>query len=159
VVRCRHQEPRLGEDRLDGQARDFYNVALSYGQVSVPAATASFLVASAPVWMAIISFLRFRERLTGWGWAGIALSFAGVAVIALGRSGGLHLEGRAVVILIAAAAQALYSMGQKRFVGRYTALEFTAYAIWFGTLFLLPLGAGLPSAVAAAPLSATLAVI
>lgn len=133
----------------------FYNIALSFGQQQVPAGTASFLVASAPVWMALLC----RDRLRPWGWAGIALSFAGVGVIALGKRGGVQLNLHAVVVLVAALAQATYSLGQKPYLQRYSPLQTTSYAIWAGALLLLPFGGGLPHAISTAPWSATAAVI
>jgi drug/metabolite transporter (DMT)-like permease len=137
----------------------FYNVALNYGQTVVPAATASFLIASAPVWMAVIAYFLYNEKLRMWGWVGSAVSFAGVAVIAMGRSGRLQVELHALIILSCALATAIYSLGQKRFLAKYSALQCTAYAIWFGTLCMLPLGSGAAAAVAAAPASATLSVL
>src|SRR5260370_16842552 len=48
---------------------------------------------------------------------------------------------------------------QKHYLGRYSALEFPAYSIWFGTALMLPFGHGLWHSLRAAPASATLAVI
>ena len=48
---------------------------------------------------------------------------------------------------------------QKHYLGRYTALEFTAYSIWPGTLLMLPFGGGLLHALRLAPLTHTLAII
>ena len=137
----------------------YYNLALNYGQVVVPSATASFLIASAPVWLALLASFVFRERLQVWGWIGIGISMAGVAVIALGNAGQLSFAPRALVVLSAAFATSIYSLGQKKYVAKYGALSCTAYAIWAGTLFLLPFGGGLFSEIGAAPFSATAAVI
>lgn len=56
-------------------------------------------------------------------------------------------------------ASALYSLGQKPYLKRYSALQTAAYIVWTGTVFLLPFGAGLPAEIARAPLSATLACV
>jgi drug/metabolite transporter (DMT)-like permease len=48
---------------------------------------------------------------------------------------------------------------QKHYLGRYSALEFTAYSIWFGTVLMLPFGSGLLHTVRAAPVPATLPVV
>ncbi len=136
----------------------FYNVALSYGEVGVPAGTASLLIASTPVWMALLATVVYRERLRLWGWLGIGLSFGGVATIALGTGGGLRLEPRALVVLVCALASSLYSLGQKPYLARYSALACTAYAIWGGTAFLLPFAGGLLAEMRAAPPAATAAV-
>lgn len=156
--RPRRQDlPGLGLLGLFGIA--FYNLALGYGQTTIPAGTASLLVTSKPVWMALLAAAIFRERLRPWGWLGIALGFAGAAVIALGTGGGLGVDPRALVVLAAALASAAYSLGQKPFLTRYSASECTAYAVWGGTLCFLPFASGLPQAIRTAPPAATLAVV
>lgn len=148
--------PGLGLVGLAGIA--LYNLALAYGQVSTPAATASFLIASAPIWMVLLGFILWGERPGVVGMLGILVSFLGVGVIAVGRAG-LHLEPRALLLLGAALLQSVYSLGQKHFLRRYGPLQCTTYGIWAGTLALLPLGRGLPQALQTAPLEATLALI
>ncbi|MGE5623390.1 MAG: DMT family transporter [Methanocella sp.] len=136
-----------------------YNVLLGYGEVALPAATASFIIASAPVWMALCGVVALKERIRPAGWVGLAVSFAGVAAIALGKGQGLSINGRALVVLAAAVAQSLYSLIQKPLLRRYRPLQIATYAIWSGTLALLPFAGGLVRAVAAAPVGSTLAVV
>src|SRR5258708_2985787 len=45
----------------------FYNVALNAGEVHVPSAEASFLVASAPIFMAVEAMPLLGKRLRTWG--------------------------------------------------------------------------------------------
>jgi drug/metabolite transporter (DMT)-like permease len=137
----------------------FYNLALNYGETRVTAGAASLLIASTPIWTALFAMVALRERLTRLGWYGVFLSFAGVALIASGESQGIHLSEQALIILAAAVASAIYIVMQKHFLGRYTALEFTAYSIWAGTLLMLPFGRGLTAAVQHAPIGGTLAVV
>ncbi len=135
----------------------FYNLMLNIGEVSVPSAVASFIIASAPIFMAIEAKVLLGERLRRWGWIGIVISFSGVAVMSLGGAHGIHLDWRVLVVLLAALAQSLYSVKQKSFLTRYSAFECTAYAIWAGTAFLLFFAPGLLTEIHSAPLSATLA--
>lgn len=137
----------------------YYNVALNGGEVHVPSAEASFIVAAAPIFMAIEAILFLRERLRPWGWLGIIVCFAGISIITLSRNAGLHLDGWSFLVLSAAVAQSLYSVGQKFLLARYTALECTAYAIWLGTVLLLVFTPGLFGAIRTAPLDATLAAL
>lgn len=137
----------------------FYNLALGYGETTIPAGTASLLIATTPVWMALFAALLFRERLSTVGWLGMGLSFVGAAVIGLGSGGGLGVDPQALIVLAAALSSAAYSLGQKPFLSRYSALECTAYAIWAGTALLLPFAPGLVGEVRAAPLAATLGVV
>ena len=87
----------------------FYNVALNAGEQRIPAGTASLIIASAPVFVALMAGAFYKERLRLRSWLGILLSFVGVAVISVkpqdrpadllrrghrpgcrGRPGGIH---------------------------------------------------------------------
>ena len=137
----------------------FYNLALNYGETRVTAGAASLLIASTPIWTALGARLWLHEKLTAIGWCGVFVSFAGVALISSGEGGGIRFSLQALIILAAAVANGLYIILQKHYLGRYSALEFTAYAMWFGTAMMLPFGNGLLHTFRAAPASATLAVV
>jgi len=139
----------------------FYNLALNYGETRVTAGAASLLIASTPIWTALGARLWLHEKLTAIGWCGVFVSFAGVALISIGEGGGIHFSFslQALVILAAAVANALYIILQKHYLGRYSALEFTAYAMWFGTVLMLPFGNGLMHTVRTVPAPVTLAVV
>jgi drug/metabolite transporter (DMT)-like permease len=137
----------------------FYNLALNYGETRVSAGAASLLIASTPIWTALAARLFLHEKLTVMGWGGVFVIFAVVAMIASGESGGFRFSPQALFILAAAVTSALYMILQKHYLDRYSALECTAYSIWFGTALMLPFGRGLLHAVRTAPASTTLAVI
>ena len=137
----------------------FYHLALNYGETRVTAGAASLLCASMPIWTALAARFWLREKLTAIGWSGVFASFVGVALIASGEGEGIRLSPQALIILAAAVTSALYMILQKHYLGRYSALEFTAYSIWFGTALMLPFGMGLLHTLRAAPASATLAVV
>src|SRR5271170_5689647 len=137
----------------------FYNLALNYGETHVTAGAASLLIASTPIWTALAARFWLHEKLTAIGWVGVVVSFAGVALISSGEGEGIRLSPQALIILAAAITSALYIIMQKHYLGRYSALEFTAYSIWFGTALMLPFGSGLMHNLRIAPASATLAVL
>ena len=114
----------------------FYNVALNAGEQRIPAGTASLIIASAPVFVALMAGAFYKERLRLRSWLGILLSFAGVAVISVKPQAGLRISLDAVIVLAAAVAQAAYTASQKPFLKKYTPLQFASYAIWAGALFL-----------------------
>ena len=115
-----------------------YHVALNYGERTVTAGAASLIIAAGPVFTALLATVFLRERLTAWGWAGIGISFAGVALITLGEGpDGLRFEPGAVLIMVSAISTAAYFIVSKPLLGRYTPLEFTTYVIWAGTLPML----------------------
>ncbi|MGB3681675.1 MAG: DMT family transporter [Rubrobacteraceae bacterium] len=136
-----------------------YHVTLSYGEVTVTAGPASLLVNTAPIFTALLATVFLGERLKGLGWIGMFVSFLGAALIALGEGDGLRLAPGAFVILIAAVSVSIYLVIQKPYLQKYGSLNFTAYAIWAGTLFTLVFLPGLAGEVRAAPLDATLALV
>ena len=135
----------------------YYNVALNIGEIHIPSAEASFLIASAPIFMAVEAIPFLGERLRLWGWIGIAISCGGIALITLSQNTTFHFDFWAILVLTAAIAQSLYSVGQKPLLSRYTAFECTAYAIWIGTVFLLIFSPGLLEELHNAPFHVTLA--
>ena len=137
----------------------FYNLALNYGETRVTAGAASLLIASVPIWTALAARFWLHEKLNAFGWAGVFLSFGGVALIASGEGEGIRLSAQALVILAAAITSAVYMILQKHYLGRYNALEFTAYSIWSGTVLMLPFAGGLLHALRAAPASSTAAAV
>jgi len=137
----------------------FYNLALNYGETRVTAGAASMLIASVPIWTALAARFWLHEKLTAVGWGGVFVSFAGVALIASGEGEGIRLSAQALIILAAAITSAAYMIQQKRYLERYSALEFTAYSIWFGTAWMLPFGSGLVHNLRIAPAGATLAIV
>jgi drug/metabolite transporter (DMT)-like permease len=137
----------------------FYNIALNYGETRVTAGAASLLIASVPIWTALFARFMLHEKLTPLGWFGVLLSFAGVALIASGEGEGIRLSPQALIILAAAITSSVYMIMQKHYLGRYSALEFSAYSIWFGTLLMFPFGGGFFHSLRSAPVSGTLAVV
>jgi drug/metabolite transporter (DMT)-like permease len=136
-----------------------YNVALNAGEVSVSAGVASFIVASAPIFMAMIAGLFFGDHLSLKGWGGILLCFLGVTIISFATDDGLNIDPRALLILLAAIVQAMYSVLQRPYLKKYGALAFISYVIWAGTLFLLIFTPRLLIDMKTASTNATLAVI
>src|SRR5256885_10077083 len=88
----------------------FYNLALNYGETRVSAGAASLLIASTPIWTALFARFTLHEKLTplGWfGWFGVLISFAGVALISSGEGEGIHFSPQALIILAAALTSAI----------------------------------------------------
>jgi drug/metabolite transporter (DMT)-like permease len=137
-----------------------YHVALNYGEQTVSAGAASLIIASAPVFTAGLASLFLGERLSFWGWVGIAIAFAGVAMIAFGEGGnGMRLEPGAALILLSAIVTAAYSILSKPLLSRYRPLAFTTYVIWAGTLPMLVWAPGLLQRMPTASLDSTLSVV
>ena len=113
-----------------------YQLLLNAGERVVPAGTASLLIATAPVYASLLAVAFLGEHATRRRWAGSAIALAGTAVIAV--SHGLGFGTSALIVLAAAVLQAVFHTAQKPLLARYTGFEVTAYAMWAGTVFILP---------------------
>jgi drug/metabolite transporter (DMT)-like permease len=134
-----------------------FTVLLAYGQLTVPAGTASLLIATIPAFTALWAVAFLKERLGAVGWAGVAVSFLGVTMISFGEGEGFGIEPGALLVLLAALSTSAYFVLQKPYLRRYGSFEFTAYAVWAGTLLLLPFSPGLVEEARRAALGPTLA--
>ncbi len=137
----------------------FYNIALNRGEQRIEAGPAALLLQTLPIWTAILATAFLGERLAPMGWVGIGIGFAGALVIALGGGKGFSLGWAAALILAASLSASIYNIIQKRMLARYRPAEVTTWAIWAGTLLLLPFSPGLIREVRAAPAAATLSVV
>ena len=136
-----------------------YHVALNAGERTVTGGAASMLVASAPIFSALLARVALDERLRVWGWVGIAISFAGVSLIAIGEGGGLHFNRGAFLVLIAAISTGISVVLQKNYLKTYNVTDFSTHLILAGTLFLLVFVPGLAAEIRRAALKPTLAVV
>ena len=118
-----------------------YQLLLNAGERVVPAGTASLLVATAPVYSSLLAVAFLGERSSRRRWAGSAVALAGTALIAASHGlgfGAPSLFNGALVVLAAAVLQGVFHTAQKPLLARYTSFEVTAYAMWAGTVFILP---------------------
>jgi drug/metabolite transporter (DMT)-like permease len=136
-----------------------FTVLLAYGQLTVPAGTASLLIATIPAFTALWAVAFLKERLRSIGWVGVAVSFLGVAMISFGEGEGFGIDPGALLVLLAALSTSAYFVLSKPYLRRYEAFEFTAYAVWAGTLFLLPFSCKLTEEALQASLGSTLAAV
>ncbi len=136
-----------------------YQITMAIGEQHVTASITSMVVASQTVITAGLATVFLGERLAHLGWLGVIVGFAGVALISLSAGGGLHFDLSILWPLATAVSSSVYFVGQKPFFARHSAFEMATWCIWTGTLFVLPFAWRLPARVAAAPRSATAAVV
>lgn len=137
-----------------------YHLAFTFGETGVSPSASALIIASGPIWTALLAVAFLGERLNRSGWTGVALAFTGVSAIAFGEGkGGLTIEPMAVVTLVAALATATYFVLSKKPLRTYSAVEFTSYVIWFGTVPLLVFAPGLVQQLPAAPAWATWTIV
>jgi len=136
-----------------------YHLALAYGEIKVTAGSASLLIASAPIFTAILAIFILREKINIWGWTGILISFLGVALVTLGEGKGIKFEPAAMLILLSAISTSFYFVLQKPYLKKYSPLQFVTYTIWTGTFFQLFFSAGLFQSIKNASIGTTLAIV
>lgn len=136
-----------------------YHVGLSYGEVTVESGSASLLIASAPVFTALLAVRFLGERMGVAGWVGTLASFGGVALISFGEGQGFSMDPGVLPILLAAASESVFFVVQRPYLDRYGSLHFTAYCIWAGTLFMVVWAPGLWEEVAEASFESTASIV
>lgn len=119
-----------------------YHFALNYGETAVTAGAASLIVATGPVWTALVSAAWLGERITRPKVAGIVVAFAGVVVLVVlgaGETLGVRYAFGALVALAAPVTWAFVSVASKPLVAAHGPVRFSASTTLLGTLFLLPI--------------------
>ncbi|MDX1623133.1 MAG: DMT family transporter [Gemmatimonadota bacterium] len=111
------------------------------------AGNSSLILASVPVFVAVLSAVMGHERHAGRTWAAVVLSFAGIGLVVAGGAQAVGFGGSTVVgdllTLGAAILWSLYTVLSTPLVRRYGALPVTAVTMWIGTVGLV--AAGVPS--------------
>jgi drug/metabolite transporter (DMT)-like permease len=119
-----------------------YHTALNFGLTHVSAGQASFLIATTPIWTALLATRLLGERLGRWGALGVGVSVSGVAVMSLGPSD-LSVGVGSLLALGAAACAGVNITLQKDLLARYSPIDVSVHATLAGTL---PFFAHLPFA-------------
>lgn len=128
--------PRLAWAGAIGIA--FYNLLTGWGQRSVGAGLAAVIIQTAPVWTALGAWWCFRERAGRGVWLGMAAAIAGVALIGLGSGPVAGSPGDFAMLVAAALAFTGYNLWMRPVAPRIGGWWATAWAVWIGTLCLLP---------------------
>lgn len=106
---------------------------------------AALLYAMTPIFVFVLALLRREERSSPWKTIGIAVAFAGAAVVLVAR-GQLSGQGdeRALVgdllVLLAVISWAVYAVWGKPYAERYGVVTTTGITIVIGSLLYLPVG-------------------
>jgi drug/metabolite transporter (DMT)-like permease len=115
-----------------------FNAGLRWTEAS----RGSLMLATIPVWTAILAYAAGQEQLSRRQGVGLVLSMVGVGIAVASR--GLDWQGDSLAIagdglvLVAAVCGAGYSVLAKRAFVRFSALTITAYGMLIGTAILLP---------------------
>lgn len=114
-----------------------YNIALNYGELSVPSGMASFIISVSPLITFLCAVAFKQESLNISILIGMLTSILGVGLIMLGGVKPLEFYQGTGYVVGAMLISGVYSVIQKPFLQHYHVIEVTAYLIWGATLFLL----------------------
>ena len=124
-----------------------YTGLLNYGELTVSAGAASFIINVSPILTALFATAFLGERFSALAWVGTFISFAGIGIIALGEGEGLSFDAGALLILGAAFVTSANAIAQKPLFKRHNPLSVAAWNMVVGALALSPF---LPSGIAQA---------
>ncbi len=118
----------------------FHQWLQSTGLVTAQATTTGWIVASIPVFMALLGWLALKERLRWLQWAGILLSAFGVLLVVTRGDLVLFASGKFgtvgdFLILVSALNWAVFSVLSRRGLDKYPAVLMMFYVMAFGWLF------------------------
>lgn len=114
-----------------------YHLCLNYGEVTVSAGIASFIIGLMPVMTAVLSLFFLKERLRGGSWFGILVSMLGLLLMATGEGARAETKQGMMLLLISAFMSALLTIIEKRFLIKHSSTTVISWVIWGGTLLLL----------------------
>jgi len=114
-----------------------YQVLLNWGELYVPAGTASIIVAAAPLVSVAIAAVTLGERLTLAKIGGSAIALAGVVVVCVARSG-FTFSAATLILVAAMVVQGIYHPLTKPLLKRYSGLEVATYGMVSGSIMMLP---------------------
>jgi len=121
-----------------------YTTLLNLGEKTVSAGPASFIINVNPIITAAFAMMFLGERFGRRAWAGTALSFAGIGLIALGEGDALRIDAGALLILGSALCNSITAVVQKPLFARHKPLTVSSWNMVIGALLLSP---SLPSAI------------
>ncbi len=113
-------------------------LSIVYAVTLTGAATVALVFGTLPIFVAVIARAAGTEHLRLRHWVATAISFGGVALVALGASGGIRGElGGVLLALCAAATWAGYSVAMGPLMQRYSPYRISAFVLLVGAVPLL----------------------
>jgi len=118
----------------------FFIFAIRY----TTASNVALMVATGPIWIALLSWALRLDRLTPRAWLGIALSFAGLFTIINAGSNGVTIGGDTLggdlMAVGGAIAWAVYTVLSRPLLARYSSITYTTWTMAAGAPVVLLAG-------------------
>ena len=118
----------------------FYFLGEAYGLTRVTATVGAVIISTIPLIVPFASYYLFREKLTRMNYLGLGISFGGVLLVVLTKSGGLAADWKGILLMFVAVFSAVsYTMVVKILADDYNPITITAYQSFYGLLMFIPL--------------------
>ncbi|MGB4503786.1 MAG: EamA family transporter [Syntrophaceticus sp.] len=143
------KQPRLQKNDLPGimlsglSGIAIFNVLQNQGLRYAGATDAAILIAMSPVFIALLSWVILKERISRLQVVGIVIAFSGSVLVATNGSfnnlgfNKLRLYGD-LLVLLSSLAWAIFSITLKKLLTRYPPTTIMTYSTFVGTVFLIP---------------------
>ncbi len=120
-----------------------YQLFFIFGIANTTADNSSLILATVPVWVALIGTIAGTERVETRGWLGVGLSLVGIILIILGGNrqtqfhfGGATLRGD-VLVLLATLCWSSYTLLTRPIMRHYSPVAVTSFSTAMGTIPLI----------------------
>ncbi len=116
-----------------------YHFTLNYAETIVSAGLAGLLISFGPIFIALLSAIFLKEKISGLLILALALALAGTFTLSIGAGFTFQQITGPIAMIIAAFMYSVYSVGSKPLVKEYGALPTAVWLAVIGTVFTLPL--------------------
>ncbi len=121
-----------------------YQLLFIHGLDRTTAGNTALLLATVPIWAALLAALRGEAALDRRVLVGIGITLVGTSLVVTGGGGGIGFGGATLagdlMALGAAVLWAAYTVGSRELILRYGSVPVTAWTLWAGTIPLVVLG-------------------
>lgn len=117
-----------------------YFLGEANGMTMVTPTVGAVIISTIPLIVPFGANLLFGEKLTKLNRVGLVVSFAGVLMVILTKSGGLSAEPRGILLMFLAVVGAVgYTLLAMKLLSDYNPITITAYQSFYGLLMFAPL--------------------
>lgn len=118
----------------------FYFLGEAYGLTMVTATIGAVIISTIPLIVPFGAYYLYKEKLTPMNYLGLVISFGGVLLVVLNKSGGLAANPLGILLMFVAVLSAVsYTLVVKRLADDYTPITITAYQSFYGLIMFIPL--------------------
>lgn len=136
-----------------------YMLALNYGETTVSASIASFMISMNPIVSLLFTAIFFNEKISNKRWLGVAVSMLGMIIIAADSFHHATFNYGILALVFAVFCAGVYNISQKPLLKKFHPIEVAAISAWCGTLVMLIFTPTLIHEIPQASLYATLSIV